>query len=471
MRLNRTRLLIVDDDPELRELMRRIVAEIVDEIRECPDGASGAAAARTEPPSVMLLDLGLPDVGGLDVLATVKAELPDLPVVVVSGDTGIDSAVEAMRRGALDFVTKPFLPERLATSVRNALRVAELGRRLCEAEQRANETSSFADLVGCSDFMRGLVANLRELSHSSANVLIRGETGVGKELVARALHWEGPRSRGPFVELSCAAVPAGLLEGELFGHEPTAFSGVAQRRVGKIEAASGGTLFLDEIGRLDQRCQAKLLGVLQTRQLERLGGDRAVGVDVRIVAATNRGLFDDVRAGRFQADLFHALSVYALHVAPLRERKTDIPLLVERFVRSRARAEGRRPPAISRQAMNVLGAYDWPGHMRELENVIRRTLSSLAGAEVRAGDLPSYLREGGDPVTAHATCISPDVAPGTGISPLAEVEKRHVVRALELCSGNLSEAARALGIGRTTLYRKLEKYGLARAVPAALRRA
>jgi DNA-binding NtrC family response regulator len=299
-------------------------------------------------------------------------------------------------------------------------------------------------------------------------VLIQGETGVGKELVARALHNEGSRARGPFVDVNCAAIPADLLENELFGHESEAFTGAAHRRKGKIEAANGGTLFLDEIGELDSRSQAKLLRVLQNRRVERLGGARSVPVDVRVVAATNRNLSEEVGCGRFRADLYYRLSVYPLHVQPLRERREDIPLLVQHFVERAAVAEGRSCPTVRGDALELLTAYAWPGNVRELDNVIRRVTISLDGDVLRAQDLPGFL---------HGTTADGSRAPlieGTSIErgnvladanrselpSLEEVERRHVAAALSHCRGNLSEAARVLGIGRTTLYRKIEKYGL-----------
>jgi len=456
-----TRLLIIDDEPDVRRVIRLAVRKLVDAIEECDSGGAGIASALAHPPAAVLLDLGLPDASGIDVLAAIKAEHSEVPVVVVSGSGSIENAVEAMRRGAHDFVTKPFVPERLQAALRNALRLTHLGRRVSHLEDVLASGEPFARIIGCSSSMRQLFVSLRKLARSSATVLIQGETGVGKELVARALHSEGARREQTFVEVNCAAIPAELLENELFGHESEAFTGANGRRVGKIEAANGGTLFLDEVGELDLSSQAKLLRVLQNRRVERLGGNQAVPVDVRVVAATNRNLAEEVEAGRFRADLYYRLSVCPIYVAPLREREEDIPPLVQHFVELAARAEERPCPAVSRDAMELLVGYDWPGNARELENVIRRATIGLEGEVLTANDLSAYVRGHGHEVAA-AVDLGTALAHGSEaeLLPLRDVERRHVALALERCHGNLSEAARALGIGRTTLYRKIERYGL-----------
>ena len=457
------RILIVDDDADLRKAIRMTVRKLADEVDERGCGAEGIRAALADPPSVMLLDLAMPDMTGIDVLAAVKAELPDLPVIMVSGSGTVDNAVEAMRHGALDFVTKPFVPERLKAAVRNALELSALGKRVEQLESALAGGEPFAHIVGCSGSMRLLFASLRKLGRSSATVLIQGETGVGKDLVARALHTEGSRSTGPFVDVNCAAIPHDLLENELFGHESEAFTGATHRRTGKIETASGGTLFLDEVGELDLSSQAKLLRVLQNRRVERLGGSDSIPVDVRVVAATNRNLAAEVERGAFRADLYYRLSVYPVHVPPLRERREDIPSLVQHFLERAASAEQRGVPAVSREAMELLASYDWPGNARELENVIRRALIGLDGDVVAERDLAGFVRGHALPAPQAAAAL-----PGAdSADTLSEVERKHVTRVLELCHGNLSEAARVLGIGRTTLYRKIEKYGLSSRLEAA----
>jgi DNA-binding NtrC family response regulator len=449
-------LLVVDDDALVRKSIRQTLARLTVDVRECGDGRSAIATAVEIEPAAILLDLDLPDVSGIDVLCAVKAERPDVPVIVVSGSGSVETAVEAMHRGAEDFLTKPFEPARLLAAVRNALRLSALGRRVGELEGVLDASAPFASMIGCSSTMRRLFTNLRKLTHSSATVLVQGETGVGKDLVARALHTEGQRSHGPFVEVNCAAIPSDLLENELFGHESEAFTGASHRRLGKIEAANGGTFFLDEIGDLALSSQAKLLRVLQNRQVERLGSNAAVPIDVRVVAATNRQLSEEVAAGRFRADLYYRISVYPLYVPPLRERREDIPPLVEQFVHRAAEAERKACSGVSKDAMAILVAYEWPGNVRELENVIRRAMISLEGDVVRASDLPPHLSATNDAPPPRRE----PVGAGNELLPLHEVEREYVALVLRRCSGNLSEAARALGIGRTTLYRKIEKYGL-----------
>ncbi|RMF22351.1 MAG: sigma-54-dependent Fis family transcriptional regulator [Deltaproteobacteria bacterium] len=454
----RARVLIVDDDADVRLSERACLRRFAAEVEEVAAGKEAIALASGGRFDLVLLDLGLPDLDGIEVLRRIKSQAQQTAVVVVSGRDSIEAAVEAMRAGAEDFVTKPFDPARLRTAVRNALRLSALGRRVEQLES-ALGARSFAGMVGCSPGMRQLAASIRKLARSSATVLIQGETGVGKDLVARAIHDEGVRRSAPFVEVNCAAIPPELIENELFGHEREAFTGAERARPGKVELADGGTLFLDEVGELAFPSQAKLLRLLQNRRIERLGGNRSISVDVRVVAATNRNLLEEVRAGRFRDDLYYRLSVYPLYVPPLRKRREDIALLVDHFVAAAAKAEGVERPQVTPEALAALRAYDWPGNVRELENVIRRALIGLEGGRLDLSALPESVRGGAGSASLMPPALE-KAAAGGRILPLREVEREYVELALERCRGNLSEAARMLGIGRTTLYRKLERYGI-----------
>ncbi len=448
--------MIVDDDEDIRRSERGCLKQSGVEIEETASGGQGIGLAAGGRFDLVLLDLGLPDMDGLEVLSQIKQAVPQTPVVVVSGRDSIEAAVAAMRAGAEDFVTKPFDPARLRTAVRNALKLSALGRRVEQLES-ALGARGFAGMVGCSPALRQIASSIRKLARSSATVLIQGETGVGKDLVARAIHDEGVRASGPFVEVNCAAIPPELIENELFGHEREAFTGAERARPGKVEAADGGTLFLDEVGELAFPSQAKLLRLLQNRRIERLGGNRPISVDVRVVAATNRNLLEEVRAGRFRDDLYYRLSVYPLYVPPLRKRREDIALLVDHFVAASAEAEGVDRPEVAPDALAALQAYDWPGNVRELENIIRRALIGLEGGRLSLSALPECVRGNAASVLPAALETA---AAGGPLVPLREVEREYVELALERCRGNLSEAARMLGIGRTTLYRKVQRYGI-----------
>ncbi|RMG47606.1 MAG: sigma-54-dependent Fis family transcriptional regulator [Acidobacteria bacterium] len=460
-------ILVVDDEPGVRRWLETLLGRAGYRTVLAGTGREALVAFERRSPSLVLLDLRLPDINGLEVLRKMQATRPDVPVIVLTGQASIASAVEAMKAGARDLLTKPFETERLSIAVRNALELHDLSREVELLRQALGPRTSLDDIVGIRSGLREVARLLEKVIPTDLTVLIQGESGTGKELVARAIHREGPRRDAPFVAVNCAALPDALLESELFGHVKGAFTGADRDRAGRFEAADGGTLFLDEIGEMSPALQAKLLRAIQDRAVVRLGSSSPRPVDVRIICATNRDLEREVQEGRFRADLFYRVAVYPITIPPLRQRREDVPLLAEHILLSAAEP---RPRGITPAAMEMLEAYDWPGNVRELQNVIRRAIVLAGTAAIAPEHLPPRVQAAGGDRLAPSAAIRRGVPVGAAsssgmpggdrIPTLEEMERRHIVRCLELCRGNLSLTARRLAIGRTTLYRKLRKYGL-----------
>jgi two-component system response regulator HydG len=379
------RVLVVDDETGVRESLRMLLQ------RECEVATAASvdealAAIRSAPPDLILLDLVMPGRSGLDLLAELRERGGGPPVVVVTATHGAGPAVEAMKLGAADYVTKPFEVEALRQRVRSLLEHRALVERT-QIPARPDECSRLGELLGRSPAMRAVFRTLERVAQSNVNVLLRGESGTGKELAARALHELGPRAAGPFVSIHCAAIPDTLLESELFGHERGAFTDAVERRIGRFEAAQGGTIFLDEIGELSPAVQAKLLRALQERSIERIGSSRPIPVDARFVVATHRDLDAEVAAGRFRADLYWRIHVVPIVLPPLRERRQDIALLAEAFLRRARQETGAGPTRLSPEALAALEAHDWPGNVRELRNAIERAVALCEGHAIDATDL------------------------------------------------------------------------------------
>lgn len=483
------RVLIVDDDPVQRRLLENMVAKSGFEPLVVAGGdAAVELLTDTGAPVIdcVVLDLVMPDLDGLGVLARMREAGLAIPVIVQTAHGGIDNVVSAMRAGAFDFVVKPVGPERLHVSLTNALTTRVLAGELARIKRSRTGTLTFRDVITRSDRMRSVLRAAEKAAASHIPVLIDGESGVGKELVARAIHGSGERREKPFVAVNCGAMPDTLVESILFGHEKGAFTGAAERHIGKFVEASGGTLFLDEVGELPPPAQVKLLRAIQDGEVEPVGARKPVKVDVRLMSATNRNLIEEVGAGRFREDLFYRLHVFPLTLPPLRERREDIPDLVRHFLLRFAAEEGRRVRAVSAQAMSLLMAYDWPGNVRQLENAMFRAVVLADGDELGRGEFPQLAGQASAP--ASASC--PDS--GDGKLPLAATEavsiaideprpplallslltddgemrrldavEADAIRfALAHCHGQISEVARKLGIGRSTLYRKLEALGL-----------
>ena len=410
---------------------------------------------------VIFLDVRLPDGDGTDLLKLLQTR-PQRPLVVVTTGFGsVESAVECMKNGAFDYLIKPFSNEQIEVT----LRKAEEFTRILRVNQYLNQENEDAGqaLLGQSAAMNDLRQLIRKVARTQATVLIQGESGTGKELVARALYRESPRANGPFIKLNCAAIPENLIESEFFGHEKGAFTGALNKREGRFELAHGGTILLDEISEISPNVQAKLLRVLQERELERVGGNRTIKVDVRVIATTNRNLEQSVEKKEFRQDLFFRLNVVPIHVAPLRERREDVPFLAEEFMRRFGRKHGVRVRGFSEQAGKVISGHDWPGNVRELQNVVERAviLSSEDGL-IEPEHLGMAKPSHAVPVAALASQPSD---PGTipahnegSVPTLAEIEKRHILATVEHCKGNRTQAAKALGVSIRTLRNKLHEY-------------
>jgi DNA-binding NtrC family response regulator len=449
---------VVDDDPAIRELVTFMVTEAGYEVDAFASGAE-VLASSGEPPGAILLDLMMPEVDGVEVLKEVSRRHPKLPVIMVTADNDVQRAVEVTKLGAYDYLTKPIDQERLLTTLSNALSHGSLEKEVARLKEELSDRYHLRSIVGSSAAMRKVYDQIEKVLESEITVFIAGESGTGKELVAKAIHFASLRSDGPFIDVNCAAIPEGLQESELFGHEKGAFTGALATHPGKFEKASGGTIFLDEVGEMSPSGQARLLRVLQERVLQRVGGIETIELDVRVISASNRDLTKMVEEGSFRQDLYYRLVVFPITLPPLRDRREDIPLLVEHFLEKHARDAGKRVTRVEAQAMDAMATHGWPGNVRELENVIHRTLLVSSGLELTLDDLPPGIGEDQPSATPGAQPAADSGSAG-GTMNLEELERETIVRAMENNKGNLSDVARQLGIGRSTLYRKLEQFGL-----------
>jgi len=454
-------VVIVDDDPTQCLVISRVLEREGYGVAVFHDGQSALDGLMLLLPDCLCLDMVMPGLSGLEVLQRVRARHLDLPVIVLTADTTVGSVVEAMRLGAYDYLGKPIDRTRLATAIRNAVERHGMERRLKRLE-RVVEGRPYPGIVGASSRMRDLFTEIDRVAASDITVLVHGESGTGKELVARAIHENSGRRSGPFLAINCAAVPEPLMESELFGHEAGAFTGAASRRRGMLELADAGTLLLDEIGELPQPLQAKLLRALQERRFRRVGGADEIASDFRLLAATNRNLADDVRAGRFREDLYFRVAVFEIEVPPLRERREDIPLLARHFADELSAGASRPGVELSPEACDTLVRHDWPGNVRELHNTIERALVVCNGGAIQPRDLPQRIRDAGDGVEAVTPAGTGGTAswPGAdGVLEIAELERRAIAEALRRTGGNHARAAQLLGLSRATLYRKLKQIG------------
>ncbi|WP_349367690.1 sigma-54 dependent transcriptional regulator [Salinarimonas sp.] len=479
-------ILIVDDDPVQRRLLEAMVRRFGYEARVAESGAEAHAALEGDPEiAAVVLDLVMPDLDGMGLLAKMREAGLDTPVIVQTGHGSIETVVQAMRAGALDFVVKPVGAERLQVSLANAMRVDQLEDEIRRMKRRAEGTLTFKDLASRSPDMLRVIRLAERAAKSNIPVLIEGESGVGKEVLARAIQGSGDRRGKPFVTVNCGAIPDSLVESTLFGHEKGAFTGATDRHVGKFVEANGGTLFLDEIGELPLDAQVKLLRAIQEGEVDPVGGKRSVRVDIRLVSATNKSLLDLVKQGKFREDLYYRLNVFPMTLPPLRARREDIPDLVRSFVARTAAEEGKRVRGVSPAAMDLLARYDWPGNVRQLENAIFRAVvlcdgdqlgvdefpqiaAQMDGYDVRIPPAPVFAETG----TAHAPVrevVRVEVKDPNALSlvdeegqarTLEELEGEIIRFALKHYRGHMSEVSRRLGIGRSTLYRKLKEYGL-----------
>ncbi len=452
------RVLVIDDEPGVRTSLRMALEPAYDVVCAA-DAKEGIEVFRRESPHLVLLDLVLPDTDGLTLLPMLHGENRSVPVIMLTALKTVKTAVDAMKAGAADYLTKPFDVEELRVLVAKTLAARELERELTHLRAEVAARYGLPNLIGKSPAMQEVYAKIAQIANSRTTVLITGESGTGKELVARALHYNSLRRHGPFVPLNCAALPEAIIESELFGHEKGAFTGAVARRIGQFEAAHGGTLFLDEIGDLSPATQAKLLRVIQEREFTRIGGVQPVRVDVRIVAATNKPLEDLVRRKEFREDLYYRINVVSLRLPPLRERQEDIPLLATHLLSKRLEEEGRPPQAFSKEALEVLTAYPWPGNVRELENVIEQLLVWSHGDVITAEHLPAKLR--GD---LRAGSLRDEILAGrlSLEQAVLEFESEMIQDALQRTNYVQTRAATLLGISRRMLKYRMDALGLTR---------
>jgi len=451
-------VLIVDDE----EGIRSVLADLFKELGYCADlaedGRSGLKTALDGRFDLVMLDLSLPVLDGLEVLRQLKECKPGIPVVMITAYASMRSAIEAMKLGAYDYITKPF---DLSEVQMIAERAIERQRLIDENKYLKGQLQlhhNFDNVIGANPQIQQAYVFAAQVADSNASVLILGETGTGKEYLARAIHYQSPRADGPFLKVSCVALPETLLESELFGHEKGAFTNAVARRIGRFEMAEGGTLFLDEVGDMSPSIQLKLLRVLQEKQFERVGGSETLKVDVRIVAATNRDLRQAIAAGEFREDLYYRLNVITISLPPLRERKGDIPEFVNHFVRKYCKETGKDVEGVGPEGMSMLESYSWPGNIRELENCIQRAVILCQGRRIS----PQHLVFGED-----AGLLSSASSAAIGPKSLAEMEREHIESVLAHCSWNQTQAASILRIDRKTLRNKIREYQLGTKIAAA----
>ncbi|ABB32678.1 two component, sigma54 specific, transcriptional regulator, Fis family [Geobacter metallireducens RCH3] len=445
------RVLIVDDDVSLRRVLEYNLQEEGYEVLTAGSGEEGLRLFEDGAPTLVVTDLKMPGMGGFQLLREVKERFPDTVVIVITAFGAVEAAVEAMKAGAYDFITKPFNREALKLTVRKALDMQGLSRENRRLREELSEREEFRSIIGISPPMEEVFRVIDRVADTDATVLITGESGTGKELVARAIHNRSSRRAAPFVAINCAAIPRDLLESELFGHVKGAFTGAVQDKEGKFRQAEAGTLFLDEVGELPVELQSKLLRALQEKEVQPVGGAHTIKLDVRVVAATNADLEEAIAEGRFREDLFYRLSVIPVHLPPLRERKEDIPLLVRHF----AAKHGGASVTFSPEILAVMAAYGWPGNVRELENTVERILIMRNADTIHPDDLPEKVRRGRSPQRECRVINLPD----EGYS-LEQLEREIVVEALERNNWNQSSAARFLRIPRHTLIYRMEKYSI-----------
>jgi nitrogen regulation protein NR(I) len=451
------RILVVDDEESIRELLKDFLESKGYEVAIAADGESGLKMLREDKFDLMLMDVMMPGMSGLDVLRETAAEKVEVPVIMMTAYASVQTAVEAMKLGAYDYITKPFVLEDILHAIKRALDVSRLQQENYRLKKELRKKFSYDRIVGKSSQIQNVKSFIDKIADTDSTVLITGESGTGKELVAKTIHYNSLRSKKPFVPLNCAAIPKDILESELFGHEKGAFTGAINTRIGRFELADNGTLFLDEIGDLAPALQVKLLRVLQEKEFERVGGIKTIKVDVRIVAATNRDLEKAVKEGAFREDLYYRLNVIPLHLPPLRKMKEDIPLLLEHFINTISRKKKKVPPRLSGEVMTHLVNYRWPGNVRELENLVERLIILKEGDIITPDDLPERMREvkvaprpdaGGKKLSSDGIDLN---------HMLEEIENNMILQALEISKGVKSKAASLLGLNRTTLIEKMKK--------------
>lgn len=446
---NKYRILIIDDEESIRDSCRQVLSRAGYEVQEAPEAITGLKLIEQESFDIVLLDLKLPRLDGMEALPRFKEKKPDLPIIIITGYATIESAVEAMKKGAFDYLAKPFSPQELRVIIEKAIQAKTKSE--VKADKFPDDFSDFDMVVGPSPAMKKVLEIVRRVSPTDSTILITGESGTGKELLAREIHKHSPRRHAPFVVVDCGALVETLFESELFGHVKGSFTGAYATKHGRFEVANGGTIFLDEISNISLNIQAKLLRVIQEREITRVGSSRPIKVDVRIIAATNQDLATCVHQGTFREDLFYRLSVVPIHLPPLRYRKEDIPYLLDYFLQKYCQKAKKKIKSIPPQVRTALIEYNWPGNIRELENTIERAVVLAQGDELDLADLIYH---------GLATKYSSFSIGGEDFKRLEEIEKEYIKFVLEAQGGNKSRTAKILGIDRKTLLAKIKKYHL-----------
>jgi two-component system response regulator HydG len=443
----RLRVLVVDDDQAIREALSRTLEKMGYEVVLAEDGQVGLDRLRAGAIHIALVDLQMPKLSGQELLKAARTIAPDVEVIVITGHGTVEDAVEAMKDGAYDFITKPFKRVQLERTIRRAAEKQALALQNRRLQDRLDEIQGTGRIIGTSPLILKTLDLVRQVAPSTATILIQGESGTGKELIADAIHHGSPRRERAYIKVNCAALPEALLESELFGHERGAFTGAVARKEGRFELADGGTLFMDEIGEISPAMQAKLLRVLQSGEFERVGGTRTLTADVRLIAATNSDVATLVREKRFREDLYYRLNVITIQLPPLRARQDDIPLLAHHFLRKYAAKNAKTVGGFAEEALDILQTYAWPGNVRELENVIERAVVLTRSSVISPADLPEAL-VGADQAARHLV-----ISIGT---PLEEVEDRLIEETLRYTKGDKTLAAKLLGIATRTIYRRVK---------------
>jgi two-component system, NtrC family, response regulator HydG len=447
------KILVVDDEPSHRRMIEAVLDAEGYDIKQADNGQAAIAAVEDRFYDLVIMDIRMPKVGGIEALKKIKEISPGIPIILMTAYASVGTAVEALKSNAYDYLTKPLDIEELKILVAKALRFRQLEQENVYLKERLNDRFDFSKILGRSPAMNSLFETMALVAPSEATLLIEGESGTGKELIANAIHQNSPRSERPLIKVNCAALPETLLESELFGHEKGAFTGAIARRQGRFQLAHKSSIFLDEIGEMAPTTQAKILRVLQEREFEPVGSTQTIKVDTRIIAATNKNLKDEIDQGHFREDLYYRINVVVLRVPSLRERREDIPLLADFFLKQYAKKNRRSIQGFTPRAVDLLMRHDWPGNVRELENVVERAVIMSRGDMITPLEFPEILKE----LDTDGQASRVDLTPGRS---LKEVEKDMILRTLDETAGNRTHAAKQLGISRRTLQLKLKEYGI-----------
>lgn len=450
-------ILVVDDEEGIRSSLGGILEDEGYRVIFATDGFEALESVRMETPDLVLLDIWMPRMDGLETLQRLKELMPSITVIMMSGHGTIETAVRSTKLGAYDFIEKPLSLEKVVLTVNNALVLHKLK---VENENLRDLALKEHDMVGGSPSMHKLKEQILLVAPTNASVLITGENGTGKELVARSIHYYSARRDKPFIEINCAAIPEELIESELFGHEKGAFTGAVYQKKGKFDMAEGGTIFLDEIGDMSLKTQAKVLRILQERKFERVGGTRTIEADVRVVAATNKVLEEEIRNGNFREDLYYRLNVVPFIVPPLRERPDDIPLLIDHFLNIFSKREGRERKVMLPDAVELMQAYDWPGNVRELKNIVERLVIMTQGKSINPNHMPEYIGDSGAAKDGGASRLDSVLEINSLREAREEFEKEFIIQKLEENQWNISKTAEAIELERSNLHRKIKSYGI-----------